>query len=72
MTISMDKTKLRKAATACLHLSFIFEDQLKNPDNMMSEDRMASLESSLKMWLDLHDEIIQKIKEWDEKHPPKV
>lgn len=72
MTISMDKTKLRKAATACLHLSFIFEDQLKNPDNMMSEDRMASLESSLKMWLDLHDEIIQKIKAWDEKHPPKV
>lgn len=72
MTISMDKTKLRKAATACLHLSFIFEDQLKNPDNMMSEDRMTRLESSRKMWLALHDEIIQKIKAWDEKHPPKV
>lgn len=67
MTISMDKTKLRQAATACLHLSFVFEDQLKNPDNIMTDVRRERLESSRKMWLEIHDEIMRKIAAWDEK-----
>lgn len=68
MTLSMDKTKLRKAATACLQMSIIFENQLKDPDSIMTDDRRASLERSCKMWLDLHDEIIHKVKAWEEKH----
>lgn len=68
MTLSMDKTKLRKAARACLHLSIIFDNELKDPNNIMSDDRRESLERSRKMWLDLHDEIDQKITAWEEKH----
>jgi hypothetical protein len=34
----------------------------------MTEDIRKSRERSRQMWLDLHDEIIQKVTAWEEKH----